>query len=270
MTGLGRILQEARAVRGIALEEAENATRISRRYLEALENEDFSVFPAPVYARGFLRSYSQYLGLNPVDVLALYPAPAANEPGNRGRTTTSQPSGRDRRQPATSAPPSRTPAHPAAPPTQTRIPQPSRAPAIMTAGVIVFLIVLGVVYIASSLGGGDTGLGPDATATVTRVVRTTTSTTDETETPEPALTPGGTVPDLVTRSVGDATDDLDALRIPYVVITLENDVQQAGEVFDQSPPAGTEVDADVAVTLLVNATAEPDEEPSDEEATEEP
>lgn len=258
MTGLGRILQEARAVRGIALEEAENATRISRRYLEALENEDFSVFPAPVYARGFLRSYSQYLGLNPVDVLALYPAPAPAESGNRGRATgASQQPNRDRRPATTQTTTQRTP------PTQTRIPQPSRAPAIMTAGVIVFLIVLGVVYIASSLGGGDT---PEfgATATATRVVKTTTGTAEESETPDTVLTPGGTVPDLVTRDVGDATDDLDSRRIPYVVITVDNDVQQAGEVFNQSPPAGTEINADVAVTLLVNATAQPTEEPTQE------
>lgn len=262
MTGLGRILQEARAVRGIALEEAENATRISRRYLEALENEDFSVFPAPVYARGFLRSYSQYLGLNPVDVLALYPAPTANEPGTRGRTAaTPQQPGRERRPTTTTTP--RTHQNPAAPPTQTRIPQPSRAPAIMTAGVIVFLIVLGVVYIASSLGGGDT-TPPGATATATRVVRTTTGTAETSETPGTVQTPGGTVPDLVTRDVSDATDDLDSRRIPYVVITVDNDVQQAGEVFDQSPPAGTEVNADVAVTLLVNATAQPTEEPTAE------
>ena len=46
---------------------------MSRRYLHALENEDFSIFPAPVYARGFLRTYSRYLGLNPDELLRVFP-----------------------------------------------------------------------------------------------------------------------------------------------------------------------------------------------------
>ncbi len=57
MTGLGRMLSEARQARGVTLEQAERDTRIVRRYLAALEQEDFGAFPAEVYARGFLRSY---------------------------------------------------------------------------------------------------------------------------------------------------------------------------------------------------------------------
>src|SRR5206468_3658487 len=38
-----------------------------------LETEDFTVFPAPVYARGFLRTYSRYLGLNPEELLRVFP-----------------------------------------------------------------------------------------------------------------------------------------------------------------------------------------------------
>ena len=45
----------------------------TRRYLLALETEDFSVFPAPVYARGFLRTYSRYLGLNPDELIRVFP-----------------------------------------------------------------------------------------------------------------------------------------------------------------------------------------------------
>jgi len=74
MAALGEILQHAREQRGITLEEAERVTHIARRYLAALEAEDFSAFPAPVFGRGFLRNYSQFLGLNANDMLALWPA----------------------------------------------------------------------------------------------------------------------------------------------------------------------------------------------------
>lgn len=73
MNGLGSWLIEAREARGLTLEDAERDTRISRRYLQALEEEQFSIIPAPVYARGFLRSYSQYLGLDPQEAMARYP-----------------------------------------------------------------------------------------------------------------------------------------------------------------------------------------------------
>ena len=73
MGELGSLLTRAREARGLTLEDAERDTRISRRYLQALESEQFEVIPAPVYARGFLRSYSQYLGLDPQETLAMLP-----------------------------------------------------------------------------------------------------------------------------------------------------------------------------------------------------
>jgi hypothetical protein len=73
MAEIGFRLTRAREARGLTLEDAERDTRISRRYLEALETEQFEVIPAPVYARGFLRSYSQYLGMDPQEVLGLFP-----------------------------------------------------------------------------------------------------------------------------------------------------------------------------------------------------
>jgi transcriptional regulator with XRE-family HTH domain len=85
MAEIGYRLARAREARGLTLEDAERDTRISRRYLEALEDEHFEAIPAPVYARGFLRSYSQYLGMDPQEILALFPrgedAPRANGSG---------------------------------------------------------------------------------------------------------------------------------------------------------------------------------------------
>src|SRR5438034_1636912 len=73
MAELGNTLSRARRARGITIEDAERDTHVSRRYLQALETEDFSVFPAPVYARGFLRTYSRYLGLNPEELVRVFP-----------------------------------------------------------------------------------------------------------------------------------------------------------------------------------------------------
>ena len=72
MPELGRTLSQARVARGLTLEDCERDTRISKRYLDALEREDWKVFPAPVYSRAFLRTYAQYLGLNPAELMRLF------------------------------------------------------------------------------------------------------------------------------------------------------------------------------------------------------
>jgi cytoskeletal protein RodZ len=61
---IGRVLERARKDRGLTLEEAERATKIRRRYLEGLEKDDYTVLPDAVYARGFLKTYANYLGLD--------------------------------------------------------------------------------------------------------------------------------------------------------------------------------------------------------------
>src|SRR4029079_11590572 len=72
MPELGKTLSQARVARGLSLEDCERDTRISKRYLDALEREDWKVFPAPVYSRAFLRTYAQYLSLNPVELMRLF------------------------------------------------------------------------------------------------------------------------------------------------------------------------------------------------------
>jgi hypothetical protein len=61
---IGSSLREARSRRGLELSQVERDTRIRSRYLAALEDERFDVLPAPAYARGFLRTYADYLGLD--------------------------------------------------------------------------------------------------------------------------------------------------------------------------------------------------------------
>ena len=68
-TGIGPTLREARLRQGKSIEEASRDTRIRSDYLQALERESFGAFVGDVYARGFLRTYSGYLGLDPDEML---------------------------------------------------------------------------------------------------------------------------------------------------------------------------------------------------------
>lgn len=61
---IGRTLQKSRKSKGVTFETAHRATHVSMRYLHALENGDFSQFPAEVYITGSLRRYGAYLGLD--------------------------------------------------------------------------------------------------------------------------------------------------------------------------------------------------------------
>ncbi|HET7270571.1 MAG TPA: helix-turn-helix transcriptional regulator, partial [Rubrobacter sp.] len=62
--GIGHLLERARRRRGVSLEDAEQATKIRKDYLEKLESDDHATMPEPIYVRGFVRAYANYLGLD--------------------------------------------------------------------------------------------------------------------------------------------------------------------------------------------------------------
>lgn len=70
MGQIGNTLREARLRLGLSLTDAQRATKIRARYLEALEQERFRMLPDAVYARGFLRAYAELLDLDPEPLLA--------------------------------------------------------------------------------------------------------------------------------------------------------------------------------------------------------
>jgi cytoskeleton protein RodZ len=70
--GVGPALRAARRALGLSLAQASRDTRIRVHYLQALEREDFPAIRGDVYARGFLRTYSSYLGLDPEAMLQTY------------------------------------------------------------------------------------------------------------------------------------------------------------------------------------------------------
>jgi cytoskeletal protein RodZ len=69
---LGEKLKTAREEKGLSLDDAGKDTKISIRYLEALEKEDFSGFPGEAYITGFIRNYGAYLDLDVQELLSLY------------------------------------------------------------------------------------------------------------------------------------------------------------------------------------------------------
>lgn len=72
MSSLGEQLRLTRESKGISLEYAADTLKISKRYLEALEEDSFNVLPAQIYVRGFLNNYAKFLGLDPVAILDQY------------------------------------------------------------------------------------------------------------------------------------------------------------------------------------------------------
>ncbi len=69
---LGAILRDARLALGRSLQDAERQTRILARHLAALENGDFHLLPAGIYARGFVFNYANWLQLNPQEMVRLF------------------------------------------------------------------------------------------------------------------------------------------------------------------------------------------------------
>src|SRR4029453_5252076 len=63
MLEIGHSLRTARGRRGLGRAQVDADTHIRMRYLKALEDERFDLIPGAAYVRGFLRTYSNYLGL---------------------------------------------------------------------------------------------------------------------------------------------------------------------------------------------------------------
>ncbi|KEO84195.1 helix-turn-helix domain-containing protein [Tumebacillus flagellatus] len=69
MQELGTEIKQAREQKGLTLEQVQADTKIRTRYLEAIEQGDLSALPGLVYARGFIKSYAEYLGMNGHELL---------------------------------------------------------------------------------------------------------------------------------------------------------------------------------------------------------
>ena len=93
----GNILRETREQMGVSITDASDALHIRIPYLQALENGRAEIIPSTVQARGFLRIYSEYLGLSASDVIREWDNPgstslsAKKTDGNRSAAETTPP-----------------------------------------------------------------------------------------------------------------------------------------------------------------------------------
>ncbi len=72
----GTLLAAKRGERGLTIQQAAAATRIRGEYLLALESDELESFSAPVYAKGYLKTYARYLDLDPDSFAASAQTPA--------------------------------------------------------------------------------------------------------------------------------------------------------------------------------------------------
>ncbi|MDP2181937.1 MAG: helix-turn-helix domain-containing protein [Actinomycetota bacterium] len=69
---LGETLSSARRALGASMADAEQATRVLGKHLEALERGEYDTLPNTAYVRGYIISYAKFLGLDPAPLLELY------------------------------------------------------------------------------------------------------------------------------------------------------------------------------------------------------
>ncbi|MBJ7458010.1 MAG: helix-turn-helix domain-containing protein [Thermoleophilaceae bacterium] len=65
MGEIGETLRERRMALKIDVHEVEEATKIRAKYLRALENEEYDLLPGSAYVKSFLRTYAEYLEIDP-------------------------------------------------------------------------------------------------------------------------------------------------------------------------------------------------------------
>lgn len=69
---IGTLLKNERERKGLSREHVAKTIRLRLHFIAALEEEDWGTLPAPVFIKGFIRSYSQFLGMDPGKAIALY------------------------------------------------------------------------------------------------------------------------------------------------------------------------------------------------------
>jgi len=83
MASFGEELKRERELRGISLKEIAEATKISIRFLEALEQDKFDMLPGGVFNRGFIRAYARFIGVDGEEMVNAYMEQVASAQAHR-------------------------------------------------------------------------------------------------------------------------------------------------------------------------------------------
>jgi transcriptional regulator with XRE-family HTH domain len=229
---IGEALRRRRADRGLTLSDIERDTRINRSYLEALEAERWDTLPAPVYTRGFLRSYGRHLGLDAEELVAGLPAdlprPAGLEPLPGLRHIGGTP------------------------------PLEALNARMVLAIVTAIAVVVAAAVLALQLrgGGSDDGDAPLGTPTPTPTAAAASPGDAGTVVGAVVTVPPaeeGTTPDFVGVSLETARAHLGELGFTPAVIEVATAEASASRVFAQSPEAGEPLREGAIVTLVVSS-----------------
>src|SRR3954447_3733904 len=146
MPSIGETLREARMRQHLDITDVEAQTKIRAKYLRALENEDFGMLPGATFVKSFLRTYAEFLGLDPHLLVEEYRA--RHDPRDESELTpfARPPSGRQRGRP------------------------PRRPPWLPMAGAVVAIVALLLVL---GLTGGSSDNGSSSTPTTSAKKATT-------------------------------------------------------------------------------------------------
>lgn len=232
--GPGLQLREERVRRGRSLRQAHQATRIPIPHLEAIEAETWERLPAPAFARGFISSYSDYLGMDAARILEQVPIP----PTAPGAGLEPQPEAE----------------RPAGSPTAGATPEPApmrddlsgRFPfGAWIAALIVLALVAGVVALFMLR---STAPEPQAEPEVTGLA--------EPRVPPPGEAAAAIQPDPLADLIGiprlAAQGYARGTGAPFVIMQVP-DAAPRDTVIDQYPPAGTLLENGDAILVVVSA-----------------
>jgi cytoskeletal protein RodZ len=72
MKTVGDLLKNARLKHGLSLDQISTHTKIAKKYLAAIEDNDFHQLPPAAFSKGFLHTYASIVGLDPKNILAIF------------------------------------------------------------------------------------------------------------------------------------------------------------------------------------------------------
>jgi cytoskeleton protein RodZ len=103
MASFGDTLRRERELRGVDLREVAEATKISVRFLQALESDRIDVLPGGIFPRAFVRQYAIYLGLDPDRTVAEFVYAYGEQAGSAAAAAPRRAAPRSRRLPLLAA-----------------------------------------------------------------------------------------------------------------------------------------------------------------------